>query len=462
MSAWKNGPLTGVAVSIIALCSYEQSAAGIDAGGVLGTYTGSISALGDLHVNGMRFNTDSARFVVDGQTGSNLDLEVGKVVTVYGRSDDYSNTGTAFVVVYDSLVDGPIDAIDTAAGRITVLGQPVIITAETHFEPGGGPATLSSLQPGTHVEVSGYPNAEGGIVATFIGASTSPGFASVTGTVMSSDPGAMMLEINDLQIDYNQAGLFDVANTTADVGQRLQISGALDPITGRLIARQVALAPNGIDAGGMSYEIDGIDAGGIGWEIDGIDAGGIGWEIDGIDAGGMGWEIDGIDAGGMAAEIEGYVESAPTLQTLRVNGTDIQIGSRTRFVNGQPGKLGPNQKVDIRGTVTGDGVVIADSIEFERGVEEQRTGYVEAIRGDELTVANETARLTSETAYSDQRDTVIREFAAESLYVGDAVVLHGYASADGFIVTRLDRLNSLALHGDHYEIGRSAAGADVD
>ena len=96
--------------------------------------------------------------------------------------------------------------------------------------------------------------------------------------------------------------------------------------------------------------------------------------------------------------------------------------------------------------------MMAESIEFERNAEERRVGYVEDIVGDELTVAGAVGHLTSETAYSDQRTVPVREFAAAGLYVGDAVVLHGYASDTGFVVTRLDRHDALTLHDGHYDV----------
>jgi hypothetical protein len=100
------------------------------------TSSGVITAFGSVFVNGHRFHTERAR-VIDDDTGAvssgATGLEVGMVVDVKhrGRGDD--DEADADELHVHPLVRGFVDATDTAAATLTVMGQKVQLTSGTGF-----------------------------------------------------------------------------------------------------------------------------------------------------------------------------------------------------------------------------------------------------------------------------------------------------------------------------------------
>jgi len=98
-----------------------EQVAGIDARGnptpVGVTSKGTISGFGSVIVNGVRYNTNSATFTIDGVSGSQSDLSVGDVVVLQGTVNDDGTSPTATSVTFDDAVEGPISAINTTPSR---------------------------------------------------------------------------------------------------------------------------------------------------------------------------------------------------------------------------------------------------------------------------------------------------------------------------------------------------------
>ncbi|MEO1203470.1 MAG: DUF5666 domain-containing protein [Pseudomonadota bacterium] len=454
------------------------AAPGIDAGGITSTSRGAITALGGVHVNGVHFDTGAARFLINGVDGSATDLDVGKVVTVLGVVDASGKAGTAYAVVYNAIVEGPVEAVDETLGTLEVLGQTVVVTVETNFLVGAQNAGLTTGLLGDDVEVSGFRDADGRIVASFVGSRSAETTHSVGGIVTAVDPATMTFAINGLDVDYSEAALIDVPGGMPEVGQRLEVAGVRDPDTGKLRANQVVDDPSGIDAGGIdgtgADDLNGIDAGGTsgidaggtsgidaggttGIDAGGIDAGGT-YGIDaggtsGIDAGGIdagrttGIDAGGIDAGGTGAKVEGHVQALPDAGTVTVAGTQFTLDSNTRFVNGGAESLALNRKVDVNAAVTANGEVVATSVEFERYAEERIAGQVDAVLSDAIIVDGMSLSLTGESSYRDLSAAALHSFTASNIYPGDAVEVIGYRSGDSFIVTRVDRHDAGFLTG---------------
>ena len=123
--------------------------------GRTGVAQGPISTFGSVVVNGVRYDTSSATFTINGAAGSESDLRVGQVVTVNGTIDDNDVDGSADDVNFDDNVKGPIQSIDIAGSQIVVLGQTVLISPETSFDDSISPASIEGLNVDDIVEVSG-------------------------------------------------------------------------------------------------------------------------------------------------------------------------------------------------------------------------------------------------------------------------------------------------------------------
>ena len=94
-------------------------------------------------------------------SGVESDLSVGQIVVVKGEIDSNGTTGTANEVIFDDSVKGPVQSINLAGSSLVVLGQTVLVTADTSFDDNISPASLDGLTVGDIVEVSGLPDANG-------------------------------------------------------------------------------------------------------------------------------------------------------------------------------------------------------------------------------------------------------------------------------------------------------------
>ena len=175
--------LIATATAAIAACGGDPSTNDASATGKAKQVSGPITGFGSVIVNGKRYGTDNAQFDVDEHPASETDREVGMIVKVAIGTD-----GNAERVEYDENVEGPVTAIDLAAGEITVLGQTVFVDELTNFEG----VTLETLAVGDRVEVSGSPTEGDAILASYIELEADPGSTDgeVQGRVAALDEAA--------------------------------------------------------------------------------------------------------------------------------------------------------------------------------------------------------------------------------------------------------------------------------
>ena len=94
---------------------------------------GSVTEVGSVVVNGIKFDTTGASIIINGQPGSEADLQLGQVVTVRGGLAPSGVAGTAETVVIEINAKGPIDSIDAEENSLVVLGQRVLVDNTTQF-----------------------------------------------------------------------------------------------------------------------------------------------------------------------------------------------------------------------------------------------------------------------------------------------------------------------------------------
>ena len=155
-------------------------------GGIGGTgAVGTVSAIGSVTVNGLTYSCFGAVVTSDDGTttqgsGDNCveaertgQLSVGAVVTITGTRDANGNL-TATTVSISRNVLGPVANKDLAGLSFTVLNQRVNVSETTRFKIGNpkselsGTEGLTNLKNGDTVEVSGFRNANGDILASLV------------------------------------------------------------------------------------------------------------------------------------------------------------------------------------------------------------------------------------------------------------------------------------------------------
>jgi hypothetical protein len=227
--------------------------------------SGVITAFGSVFVNGHRFHTGGAR-VIDDDTGAvttgATGLEVGMVVDVRHRGRGGDDEAQADELHVHPLVRGFVDAADTAAGTLTVMGQKVQLTSGTHFSDRRAcvAATTSPCTPITTADGLAATTVAGTTTATV----TTGNYVTVHGFLFDgsgTDVVATLVSVGDVPAGNSPAkfkveGVVTVTPTAVTIGSLTldlskancraggsQASCATAFTTGEVVSAGSALAP---------------------------------------------------------------------------------------------------------------------------------------------------------------------------------------------------------------------------
>lgn len=166
--------LATAAVLALAACggggSGSSTASSSGQGTTAATYSGAVSGLGSIVVNGVRFSTSGASTTDAESSGAyTRAFALGTTVSVTGDVDDNSAIATASSITVHGGVRGAVTA--TTANTLTVAGQTIQVDANTVFDINGTAQTLAGLQAlvavgATYVEVYVVGDATSGFLAT--------------------------------------------------------------------------------------------------------------------------------------------------------------------------------------------------------------------------------------------------------------------------------------------------------
>jgi Domain of unknown function (DUF5666) len=199
--------LAGSAVQL-AGCGGGGGFAGLSSGGTGSFTSGTITGLGSIIVNGIRYDDSAATVKTREGTGSsNGALRVGMVVSVQGSTVTPATTvggtatATANRITYGSEWTGPVDG-NPVGNTFKVLGQTVDVLATTIFE--GVATQLSAIAIGQYVEVYGYVDtATGNLQATRVESTlTQPTQFEWSGIVESLSSASFVMGNPDRTINF--------------------------------------------------------------------------------------------------------------------------------------------------------------------------------------------------------------------------------------------------------------------
>jgi len=359
--------------------------------------SGPVTNFGSIVVNGVHYNTDSASFSLDGAPATQADLKVGHVVTVTGTISGDGSTGRADRVSFDDLVKGPVTSIDLAAQRLVVLGQTVIVGADTSFDDRFSPASLDGVSIDQIVEVSGQLDADGNIVATRIEPKPVGTVFEVHGTVENLDTVSMRFNLNALVVDYSTAILDDFAGGQIAAGDFVEAKGSSLGAGGELLATKVELESVLPGAGNGDF-----------------------------------------------VEIEGFITRFVSAEDFDVAGFPVTVTSATRFEGGSAADLGLNLKVEVDGVVNDDGVLVAEKIDIRRARAVRVTATVDSVAAasDSLIMLGITINVDMLTRMEDKTDADVSPFNVSDITAGDYLEVRGteFPAGSGRILAgRLER-----------------------
>ncbi len=365
--------------------------------GRTGIAMGPISTFGSVVVNGVRYDTSSAVFTVNGLSGSQDDLSVGQVITVSGTIDDNGIDGDADEVNFDDNVKGPVQSIDLALSQIVVLGQTILIDPETSFDDSINPTSIDGLNVDDIVEVSGLVDAAGRITATRIELKPAGTEFEVLGIVSGHDMANFLFNINNLVVDYSGATLDNFSGGQISDGDFVEAKGMSLNIDGELVATKVELKNALPDV-----------------------------------------------ADGVHVEIQGFITRFASAQDFDVTGLPVTTTASTVYEGGVEGDLGLNIKVEVEGDVNSSGVLVATKVDIRRAKAVRATADVDSVNvgANSLVMLGITVSVDALTRLEDKSSADVRPLTLANINAGDYIEVRGGefpAGSGDILATILER-----------------------
>ena len=371
------------ALALLTACDGPTQVAGIQGSGLtVGTTqtVGPITSFGSIFVNGVEYATSGAQILIDGQPGTETQLETGQIVSVTGTINADGTTGSATEVDFNGNVQGPVTQIDSANNTLTILGQAVQITAATLLDPSIQPADLTGLQLGEVVEVSGFADASGATVASRVDLKASGSALQVRGAVQNLDATGGTFAINSLKVNYSSA---TVTGMLAD-GSTIEVHGTtLDP-SGALLATHIEVLP------------------------------------------GLGTSAN------QHADLDGIITTFTSSSNFVLLGQQVTTDANTRFIL-HGATLGLNLEVDVKGAFNASGELLAATVEAKPHSSSYVRGWVESVTASNNTLSVLGVQVvTSRTTELDDRSSQpVRQFRLTDLRIGDYVEVDGAEAPAG-------------------------------
>jgi hypothetical protein len=196
--------------------------------GIEGTgLRGVVRAVTDstVTVSTIVFDASNAEVFVNGACATLADIHLGATATVYGDYSDATHTGTAAAIYVEEAVVGSLDAIDSAAGTMKVIGQSIAVTSATVLGDDIQPNELSTLSLGDMVAVSGVMRPDGTLEATRIRRWSQGGLFAVAGVVTTIDSPQKLLRVGGVTVRYTDAQLVNFPDSTIHPGDFVRALG---------------------------------------------------------------------------------------------------------------------------------------------------------------------------------------------------------------------------------------------
>jgi len=343
----------------VVACGGEGQVAGGGIGGT-GISQGPVTGFGSVWVNGVEFSTTNATITRDGAAVTQDDLELGMLVTVYGTINGDGISGTASSVSYAKELEGPISALPNA-NTLTVLGQTVLVDNLTKIKINGVDATISDLQAGDTVEVSGLPTPTG-FRATYIEAKSLGAEVELKGKINAVANGIITIGAQNIDIRALSTSF------TPQLGDYVAVKGTLLGGGATLLANSIEQKSRALGAADKDN-----------------------------------------------AELQGYVTTVTAASDFVVDAQPVRTSSQTRFKGGTAADIKTGARLEVTGALV-NGVLLATKISFEDDLN---------LEGDVTSVSGTTITIDTNSGLAIEINATLTEGATTVIKVGDHVKLRG-------------------------------------
>lgn len=358
--------------------------------------TGAIDGFGSVILNGVRYDTSRAEVRIEDRVGTLAELRVGHVVRVEAQVDD-NGGASARLIEQHRLMQGTVQAVNLAAGTITVAGQVVRVDDDTSFDDSMARASLDGIAVGDRVEIHGFSGSSGQARATRIEKPAAGDLEiEAKGLISALDAAARRFKVGSLNVDYSTSTLEGFGANGPREGDFVEVKGRELLADGTLKALRVRKEDDGVD--GQS---------------------------------------------GTEAEVEGLVTRFVSASDFDVAGQKVSTTTGTTFTGGLAADLKLDVKVEVEGKLDTTGTLVASKVVFKRSSSVKLAARVESVdaaagtlKALGLTIVVDAATRKEDKEGDDQF------FALDSLRTGDWIEVRGYPDPAGsgrVIATRLER-----------------------
>jgi hypothetical protein len=377
-----------ISLLFLTACNENGRSSNVAEGGIGGTgmSVGPISAFGSIFVNGIKFETDDAIIIANGQPVTENDLKIGMVVRVEGTIDLDSKTGNASRIDFNENVRGPVQSVDDETQTLIVLGQTVAVDQLTILD---GLTELTDLNVGDIVNVSGLVNADGTIHATWIARESHVVEFEVVGQVTNLDLATQTFTIGDLTIDYNQTLILEFPNGVPNNGLLVEVKGTFaDTVAGKVLMASRVETEDDL----FSRKV------------------------------------------GTRIEIEGFITQFNNRFEFEVAQLSVTTTPQTVFQFGRADDLALGVKVEVEGKLDANGVLVLEEVSFKSAASFRTpAGRIEieadveaiALARQQITLLGLSIQATHSTQFVDRRDARV-PFGLPDLSLGDRVAMSGF------------------------------------
>jgi len=406
--------------------------------------SGVITGFGSVVINGVEYETDGARFIIDGVEGDESLLKLGMVVSLNGSVNSDGTTGTALEIKFDDEVEGVVLANNfTKDKTLNIMGLTVHVDDDTVFESNAAEIIdMASIVEGNVIEVSGYSTGDGNILAT-------------------------RLEVK--KASYEVGDVIEVKGNISDLTATTFMIGALT------INYESASLDNNLSNGlteGLLVEVKSRDALNEAQQL-------VAYEIEAKGIKHSTQEQNNNERNDHV-EIQGIVTSTVDLPEFTVNGMPVILNDQTRFEQGNISLLVNGVKLKVEGYRDENGKLVAKKIKLERPANIKLEGKVMStslldntvmVFGQAIKINNFT--MVKDERYGDDDQDVKYNFGVDDLTVDNWLEISAYLDADGQLVAkkmkreRLEATEQEVLQGqlvpvDSTTLPFSIAGIAVD
>ncbi len=401
------------------------------------TSSGTITGFGSVYVNGVKFETNSTTFNIEGTEGSQDDLAIGMVVQVDGVVNPDGITGTATSITFDDDLQGPVAgyvlSTDGLTATFTVMGIPVQIDSKTtYFDPDNGGIAINTITNGQFVELSGFFDGNSTLIASRIENKNNAednieNKVELKGNITGLNIGSQTFTLKGILVDASSARLEDFSNGLQE-GLYVEVEGSFNST--QIIATKVE-SETFKYGDSDEFEMEGFITrlNGNQFQMNGITV-----DISNVRkmeprnmrlANNLQIEVEGRLVGNVLfatelkmrtgeVELQAYISSVDyanntfevTMGTNNkilkiITGIETEFEFETRDITNRLQNLRVGQFVEVEGYLNDEGNIFAVEVEIERDDEIEIEGVMDDIQSDQISVLGVHFSIDGRTRFED-------------------------------------------------------------